>query len=120
MSALRRLILRPEPYLAMIALAAVLVSLDAMRPPRQQITAGWYVAAVHGYQHFGRPLSKKWIRCRYQPTCSEYSAQAVEKYGLARGLVMTVRRLTSCRGSVKMGTSDPVAHRSSPPVSSLV
>ena len=111
MSALRGLIRRPEPYLMVLFLALILVCTDAMRSPAVQVTAGWYVGAVHVYQKFGRPISNKFIRCRYLPTCSEYSIQAVQKYGLGRGIVMTVRRLASCRGSVKPGTLDPLAQR---------
>ena len=108
MSALRRLSARPEPYLAALAMMFALAAVDAARPPQAQITSGLYVGAVHAYQRFGRPVSNRYVRCRYSPTCSEYSIQAVRKYGVARGLVMTVRRLASCRTSVKPGTLDPV------------
>jgi putative membrane protein insertion efficiency factor len=56
----------------------------------------------------GRPLLKDRVRCRYQPTCSDYSVEAVEKHGIRRGLVLTVRRINSCQTSVPMGTHDPV------------
>jgi uncharacterized protein len=34
--------------------------------------------------------------CRYTPTCSEYSLQAFKKYGPFKGLVLTIKRLSSC------------------------
>ena len=34
--------------------------------------------------------------CRFVPTCSEYTAEAVEKYGALRGGYMGVRRLLRC------------------------
>ncbi|MFH0808963.1 MAG: membrane protein insertion efficiency factor YidD [Pseudomonadota bacterium] len=34
--------------------------------------------------------------CRFAPTCSEYTRQAVSKYGAARGLYLSVRRLARC------------------------
>jgi putative membrane protein insertion efficiency factor len=34
--------------------------------------------------------------CRYQPTCSEYAAQAIQKYGLLAGLALGVRRIVKC------------------------
>jgi putative membrane protein insertion efficiency factor len=108
MSSLRSLSRRPEPYLAAVAAFLVFLAVDSSRPPQAQVSADWYVGAVHAYQHFGRPVANRFIRCRYSPTCSEYSIQAVQKYGVARGLVMTVRRLASCRKSVKPGTLDPV------------
>ena len=109
MPALWRFSKRPGPYLAVLALVAVGIVLDAFRPAQAQLTAGWYVDAVHAYQRFGRPVANRYIRCRYSPTCSEYSIQAVQKYGIARGIVLILRRLASCRQSVKMGTFDPVA-----------
>ncbi|MDQ2774870.1 MAG: membrane protein insertion efficiency factor YidD [Acidobacteriota bacterium] len=48
------------------------------------------------------------IRCRYQPTCSEYSLEAVRRFGIGRGLQLTVRRLSSCKRDVPFGTSDPI------------
>jgi putative membrane protein insertion efficiency factor len=35
-------------------------------------------------------------RCKYHPTCSEYAAQAVRRYGVLRGLVLAVWRLLRC------------------------
>ena len=48
------------------------------------------------------------IACRYDPTCSVYSIQAVQKYGIRWGLVLSVKRLLSCTRSVPFGTFDPV------------
>jgi putative membrane protein insertion efficiency factor len=46
-------------------------------------------------------------RCRYHPTCSEYAAQAVTRYGAARGLWMAVRRVARCHPFAP-GGHDPV------------
>ena len=45
--------------------------------------------------------------CRYYPSCSEYMRQAVEKYGVARGLWMGVKRLSRCH-PFHAGGLDPV------------
>src|SRR5215510_12322802 len=45
--------------------------------------------------------------CRYYPSCSEYMRQAVEKYGVARGLWMGARRLLRCHPFHAAGV-DPV------------
>ena len=34
--------------------------------------------------------------CRFYPTCSEYTAAAVEKYGLVKGLALGFRRILRC------------------------
>jgi putative membrane protein insertion efficiency factor len=86
----------------------VLIGVDTFRRPDRQLTARIYVAAVRGYQHYGRSLLSGFVVCRYTPTCSVYSIQAVEKYGIRRGLVLSARRLFSCSRSVPFGTSDPV------------
>ena len=45
--------------------------------------------------------------CRFEPTCSEYAKQAVEKYGALRGTWMGVRRILRCQPFCK-GGYDPV------------
>ena len=35
--------------------------------------------------------------CRFFPTCSEYSREAIQTHGSGRGLWLTVRRLARCR-----------------------
>jgi uncharacterized protein len=57
------------------------------------------------YQRFMSPLLGS--VCRYEPTCSEYTRQAVEKYGATRGTWMGVRRVARCHPFHK-GGYDPV------------
>jgi putative membrane protein insertion efficiency factor len=45
--------------------------------------------------------------CRFEPTCSEYARQAVEKYGALRGTWMGVKRILRCQPFCK-GGYDPV------------
>jgi putative membrane protein insertion efficiency factor len=45
--------------------------------------------------------------CRFEPTCSEYAHQAVEKYGAIRGAWMGMRRILRCQPLCK-GGYDPV------------
>lgn len=108
MPTLRERLKRPQTILGLLLVLLVLAGIDSFRQPDRQLTARLYVVAVHGYQHFGRSLLTGFIACRYNPTCSVYSVQAVQKYGIRWGLVLSVRRLFSCRSSVPFGTFDPV------------
>ena len=46
-------------------------------------------------------------RCRYHPSCSEYAVQAIEKFGILRGLVLAGWRLVRCN-PLSNGGFDPV------------
>ena len=45
--------------------------------------------------------------CKYHPTCSEYSYQAVEKYGVSKGFLIAVWRILRCNPLSK-GGHDPL------------
>jgi uncharacterized protein len=46
-------------------------------------------------------------RCKYYPSCSEYAVQAVEGYGILRGLVLAGWRILRCN-PFSRGGYDPV------------
>lgn len=46
---------------------------------------------IRGYQKI-----KKFETCRFQPTCSEYSYQAIKKRGLLKGGWLGLRRVLHC------------------------
>ena len=105
---LRRWGARPEPWLAALLALALLFGADAMRSPRKQVSVRIFAASVDGYHRYLHPLTGRFIRCRYKPTCSNYAVQAVRKYGIAKGGWMALRRIARCRPSVPTGTEDPV------------
>jgi len=47
------------------------------------------------------------VRCKYYPSCSEYAAQAVTRYGILRGVVLAGWRLLRCN-PWSNGGFDPV------------
>jgi putative membrane protein insertion efficiency factor len=52
------------------------------------------VAPIRAYQALVSPLFGS--RCRYYPSCSEYAAQAIRRFGILRGLVLAGWRLLRC------------------------
>jgi len=60
---------------------------------------------IHVYQKFISPL--KGQTCRFYPSCSEYSAQAIQKYGLTKGVWKAVIRILKCH-PFHPGGHDPV------------
>ncbi len=60
---------------------------------------------IAGYQRLLSPLLP--TACRYYPSCSEYTRQAIEKYGALTGSWMGLRRLLRCH-PLHAGGYDPV------------
>jgi len=52
------------------------------------------VALVRLYRRFISPIKPP--TCRFYPTCSEYSLQALEKYGALKGSYLSAKRILKC------------------------
>jgi uncharacterized protein len=68
------------------------------------------ITLVKGY----RLLLSPWLgsACRFEPSCSAYSLQALEHYGAAAGSYLTLRRLSRCHPWCE-GGFDPLPLRRS-------
>ena len=111
MSALRQRVTafkKPHFYLAIVFTLVAVAFADSLRKPADQVTAHLWTKAVRLYQKHARPVLQPIVRCRYSPTCSEYSIQAVETHGIRKGLYLSFKRIQSCRATVPLGTPDPV------------
>lgn len=65
------------------------------------------IRLVHCYQSCISPFIGGRCACRFIPTCSEYTSQAIEKYGFFRGVWMGMHRIARCRPGGGCGY-DPV------------
>ncbi len=65
-----------------------------------------FIFFIRMYQKFISPLKGK-STCKFYPTCSQYSIEAIEKYGVLKGGLMSVWRILRCNPFSK-GGYDPV------------
>jgi putative membrane protein insertion efficiency factor len=63
------------------------------------------LALINLYRRFVSPLLPP--ACRFLPSCSEYSAGAIERHGLLRGALLAAWRLLRCN-PLSRGGVDPV------------
>ena len=52
------------------------------------------IKLIKGYKFFISPLLGQ--SCRYLPTCSEYSIESLKTFGLAKGTLVSLKRILSC------------------------
>ena len=67
------------------------------------------IKLIKGYKFIISPLLGQ--SCRYLPTCSEYSIDALKEFGLIKGSLMDLKRILSCHPIKFLGGSsgfDPV------------
>jgi len=53
-----------------------------------------FIWLVKFYQRYISPIRPP--SCRYMPTCSQYTIEALEKHGLAKGGRLAIKRISSC------------------------
>jgi putative membrane protein insertion efficiency factor len=85
-------------------------------PPAPSWPARALLKLIWIYQHYISSWTPS--SCRFYPTCSHYTYQAIERFGAARGVWLGLRRLAKCHPFHK-GGFDPVpaqwrAHRHEP------
>lgn len=100
-------------WIAAVALAAAAI-FDWTRAPERQASVWLYERVViMPYRAVLRPAVSTVVRCRFRPTCSEYSVEAMRTYGFPVGVWMTTKRLFRCLPWVPFGTYDPLPPRGS-------
>jgi len=69
------------------------------------------IAAVRAYQLVLSPFAGG--ACRFDPSCSDYAAAAIQEHGLNKGIVLALRRVGRCHPFGPAGF-DPVPPRTTP------
>jgi|TARA_B100001057_G_scaffold957_1_gene949 putative membrane protein insertion efficiency factor len=62
------------------------------------------IKLIRGYKFFISPLLGN--SCRYLPTCSEYSIEALKEFGLLKGIFVSLKRILSCHPIKFLGGGD--------------
>lgn len=66
------------------------------------------IKIINLYQkHISVWLESKNIKCKFYPTCSEYTKQAIQKYGAVKGIFLGIYRILRCNPFSK-GGYDPL------------
>lgn len=52
------------------------------------------LSTVRFYQRFISPMSPP--SCRFTPSCSQYSYEAISKYGIIKGVWLSIKRVGRC------------------------
>ena len=71
------------------------------------------IKLIRGYKYLVSPLLGN--SCRYLPTCSEYSIEALKEFGLIRGIILSFKRILSCHPIKFLGGGegfDPINKKS--------
>tara|TARA_B100001093_G_C26247129_1_gene766958 strand:+ start:43 stop:294 length:252 start_codon:yes stop_codon:yes gene_type:complete len=62
------------------------------------------IKLIKGYKLMISPLLGP--SCRYQPTCSEYTIDALKEFGLIKGAFISIKRILSCHPIKFLGGGD--------------
>lgn len=66
------------------------------------------ILLIKGYKKIISPIFHFFgFDCKYYPTCSEYTKQAIEKYGFFKGVILGFKRILKCNPFSK-GGYDPL------------
>lgn len=65
----------------------------------------WLITKYQKY--ISKWLTSKNINCKFYPSCSEYTKQAIQKYGASKGILIGIYRIIRCNPFSK-GGYDPL------------
>ena len=53
-----------------------------------------FILPIKFYRYFISPMFPP--SCRFQPTCSEYSIEVIQQYGILKGSLLAIKRISKC------------------------
>ena len=95
-------------WIGVVALVVSALLFDLSRAPERQLTARGFLLAVDAYQAtLSRAMPSMGVKCRFHPTCSQYTEQAVRRCGFAKGVRLGAWRILRCGPWTELDTVDP-------------
>ncbi len=70
-------------------------SIYLMKSLLKKIISFPFIALIRFYQYVLSPYLGG-SKCRFTPTCSQYTAQAIQKFGPIKGILLGAKRLSKC------------------------
>ncbi len=70
------------------------------------------LAAITSYQRSGGGIEKFRVDCNFEPSCSEYAKQAINRFGAVRGTRLAFARIRRCSARDMVSkTPDPIPEK---------
>ncbi len=76
------------------------------------VITGFVLRSIRRYQRRGGSVKHFAISCNFTPTCSHYTYQAIERFGLLKGLSLGVGRIRRCNDpDCTLISKDPIPEK---------
>jgi len=94
--------------LAVAVAVTMAVAVDLSRAADRQVLTRVAVTGIHVYQAtLSRVFAMSGVTCRFDPTCSHYGEAVIERFGVAKGGWLALKRVLRCGPWTPAGTPDP-------------
>lgn len=60
----------------------------------RKVISNIFIGIIRFYQGAISPMTP--ATCRYQPTCSQYAVEAIQKHGPVKGVWLAIKRIARC------------------------
>ena len=81
---------------------------ENLLPQINEMIGKFFIALITIYQKFFSPILGS--NCRFHPTCSAYTIEAIKRFGAFSGIILGFKRILKCRPGGECGY-DPVPEK---------